>query len=374
VANVGLNEARFGVEFLAEHAKKTGVTYISANLVRKGETKPVLEPYVIRSVGGLRVGIIGLLDAVTPVPREIADKGLEVLDPIDAASMYVPKVRKKADLVVVLGYLYTNRAREVAERVKGIDIILHRGSRMSTQPEKVGDTILAPAGRLSGHVAELELTFAPAGSIDSFVGDVVQLHESSPRDREMLAEVDEILNRQTREQRARAAEAAQVKHVPIPESHDGESGKALDPEALLREKAKASLAGWQQPIHATADLVAGTASCRTCHEAETAAWEAGPHARAFATLAATEDWSSVQCLPCHTSGYGTFAQLEQDLPAPEYWNVQCEECHGPGKAHAEDPTKKMGSVKTSTCQACHTAEWSPDFDDAAARAALSHGH
>jgi len=385
VANVGLQEAKFGVEFIRERQEQTGVEYISANLVRAGKHKPLLEPYVIREIGGLRIGILGLLDSLTPTPTELQEGDLDVLDPIETALKYVPRLRKKCGLVVVAGYVNINRARELAERVAGIDIILHRASRSRVNPERVGDTILAPAGKKSGHVAELELTLAATGAVENFVGEVVQLSETGPRDNEIHTAIDEILTRQMRERAARqkeqrdaATEAARAarerENAGQPPTTEATPGSESQPPGDLNRKAMASLGnGWVPSFSADASGFAGSSACQECHPDDFAKWEAGGHARAFSSLAETDDWGSSRCLPCHTSGYGSFGTSSEGLPAPEFWNVQCEACHGPGAAHVADQDVKLGPVRAAVCAACHTKEWSPEYEFTSWRARLTHG-
>ena len=53
------------------------------------------------------------------------------------------------------------------------------------------------------------------------------------------------------------------------------------------------------------------------------------------------------------------AQLGVNVP-PEVWNVQCEECHGPGLQHARDGTYR--GAGEATCRKCHDPDNSPEFD------------
>jgi hypothetical protein len=66
--------------------------------------------------------------------------------------------------------------------------------------------------------------------------------------------------------------------------------------------------------------------------------------------------------------------VDADL-TPELVNVQCEACHGPGKAHVESEGSS-GSITArpdeATCRTCHTPGQDAHFDYPAKKA-LVHG-
>jgi hypothetical protein len=90
----------------------------------------------------------------------------------------------------------------------------------------------------------------------------------------------------------------------------------------------------------------GAESCRSCHQAQYDAWAKGPHARAMESLSEHER-KDARCQQCHT-------MVPQD-PDPALAGIQCETCHGPGKAqlYFAVPDEK-------TCARCHT-ESSPSL-------------
>lgn len=116
----------------------------------------------------------------------------------------------------------------------------------------------------------------------------------------------------------------------------------------------------------------GAAACGTCHPTEHKALRDGFHARALAVLArpARNHWSVPRhkrgivglrkpaCVRCHVTGFGRPGGFPKQPPAqaPEHplAGVGCEACHGPGKAHADDP-KKPGAIARlgGTCPECH---------------------
>jgi len=65
---------------------------------------------------------------------------------------------------------------------------------------------------------------------------------------------------------------------------------------------------------------------------------------------------------CHTTGGVTRGGFTDAKTTPELANVQCEECHGPGVAHAAEPKKGFGATGEETCRGCHTEDYNPNFD------------
>jgi 2',3'-cyclic-nucleotide 2'-phosphodiesterase (5'-nucleotidase family) len=99
--NLGHREARLAPEVLASFREECD-RLVSANLVdAKGE--PVVAPYVVVALeDGTRVGIIGVMDDSLPA-RELG-KGLALLPPDTALGRYLPELRKKSDVVVLLAF------------------------------------------------------------------------------------------------------------------------------------------------------------------------------------------------------------------------------------------------------------------------------
>jgi len=59
---VGRNDLAAGLSFLQNQAERAQFTWLSANLVRKSNKKPLFSASLIRQVGSLSIGIIGLTD------------------------------------------------------------------------------------------------------------------------------------------------------------------------------------------------------------------------------------------------------------------------------------------------------------------------
>ena len=121
---------------------------------------------------------------------------------------------------------------------------------------------------------------------------------------------------------------------------------------------------------------AGIDECETCHEEAVAYWRTTVHAGAYQTLVDTNQQYDLACIACHVTGFrepGGSEVVENELLRA----VQCEQCHGPGSAHVEDPVPEtiVRAAPISVCLECHTPEHSDTFDyDAYLRDILGEGH
>ena len=134
----------------------------------------------------------------------------------------------------------------------------------------------------------------------------------------------------------------------------------------------------------------GSEACGKCHPTEYADVMKKPHARATAILArpAPDHWTvpphkrgvvgiaKAECLRCHVTGYGRPSGFPGDAPADPVVHplagVGCEACHGPGKAHADDPRKPKAIARLGgtcnecnvlpICRQCHDDANSPRFE------------
>jgi len=107
----------------------------------------------------------------------------------------------------------------------------------------------------------------------------------------------------------------------------------------------------------------GSKSCKLCHEYEYSKWSSKGHARAYATLQKVGSEYDPECAICHTVGMRYEQGFISEVNTPDFKNVGCENCHGPGSEHL----KSLGKAKTTgpkqDCTACHTPDQSVNYAD-----------
>lgn len=112
----------------------------------------------------------------------------------------------------------------------------------------------------------------------------------------------------------------------------------------------------------TEKIFVGSANCASCHEEEFASFKT--HSKK------AKSWNSVQimatklteaelkeCYTCHTTGYGQGGFVSYET-TPQFADVGCETCHGPGSLHAEtgDPATIIKLPTKESCMTCHNEQ------------------
>jgi len=188
---VGNHEFDFGPKVLKERTAQARFPLLGANV--KGSA--ALKPYVIKNFQGVRIAIIGVVTqetAVTTHPRNVA--GLTFSTPESAVKKYLPELKRRADIVIVLSHCGFQADKELATKVPGIDVIVGGHSHTKIlQPELVGQTIIVQAwehakvlgvlnlkikdGKVAGFDGELQEISPAAGAPNSQVQEIVARYE-----------------------------------------------------------------------------------------------------------------------------------------------------------------------------------------------------
>jgi hypothetical protein len=117
----------------------------------------------------------------------------------------------------------------------------------------------------------------------------------------------------------------------------------------------------------------GTAKCGSCHGKPKEIWQHSDHAHALRTLVDHGHGRDPDCVSCHVVGLSSLSGFRSIAKTPQLANVGCESCHGPGEAHSRQPMLvKLAKVASSTCDKCHTADNSPNFNFATYWAKIRH--
>lgn len=165
-----------GPEYVQSILDSTRVPITLANVRFAKSKKQVGERYVIRNVGGVNYGIIGLVAQDFGDGRnKFTALGFVVEDPFEVAAKLVPEVEKKADLVVVLAHLGSSDALQLPKAVKGIDVIVFGHFPGTVAPSAVEGPLVVRPGQRGQYIGEAKIVVNPENKIVSYSGETVAL-------------------------------------------------------------------------------------------------------------------------------------------------------------------------------------------------------
>jgi 5'-nucleotidase/UDP-sugar diphosphatase len=156
---VGATDLDKGLQVLMERAKEARFAILSCNIARTEDGETVLAPYTVVDRNGVRLGILGVTEPEAIGVLEVADAAT-VADPVESVRKFVPEVRAKSDIVILLSHLGLEADQALAKAVPGINIIVGGKSRQTLQaPEVVGATVIVQAGYDGKWLGRLDVTF-----------------------------------------------------------------------------------------------------------------------------------------------------------------------------------------------------------------------
>jgi hypothetical protein len=332
-------------------------------------------------------------------------------DPVAALRTLMPELAK-ANLQIVMVHGPRSLAESIAREVEGVDVVVMGGvienperGRLGSAPVQIGNAwLLEPGDRAQtiSHVTLLiDTTLEPGVLPETWT----LIPARSQREAE-LARVEEKLAKfaadpaadpafisrlEADRDRLRAelespAIPADVQVAMIPEQVKVTCRLAADPtaeqglrdyDAWVAERNRERFAGVHPPAPPAGQAgYVGIEACADCHEEAVALWKTTVHQRGYQTLIDANKQFDLSCVSCHVTGFrqpgGSEVVENHHLQA-----VQCEQCHGPGSLHAEDPSSANIQLEapSSVCLNCHTPEHSDTFEyEAYLRDILGPGH
>ncbi len=227
---VGNHEYEFGLDVLDKARGEARFPWLSANTYKKGTGENYFQPFLVRQVNGVRIGIIGLTTLGMPSlgdPDRIYSK-IELREAVSEARKWtaVLRAKERVDLVVVAMHMglevdlesgeklpgqmpNENAAFAIAENVPGIDVILMGHTHREIPSLYINGVLLSQAEKWGRSVARadvyLERRSAPGGwhvvaksSRTIQVGDQVEadpeiLRIAEPYHRETQAWLDQVI-------------------------------------------------------------------------------------------------------------------------------------------------------------------------------------
>jgi 2',3'-cyclic-nucleotide 2'-phosphodiesterase (5'-nucleotidase family) len=196
--NVGERDLALGYDDFVKNVDGIGLEFVSANIVKQGTREPVFKPWTIVEVkppeGGsaIKVGVIGVV-RFNPVWQKAGPAGsnLGLAPPLEMVKKYLPDVRAKSDIVVLLSALGRDDAGRIAREAPGIDFVLGSyGGIYNANEETEGAARLFYTGNQGRRVGETRLFLDAARKLSSSTTFLHELSARYPDDATMRAFVE----------------------------------------------------------------------------------------------------------------------------------------------------------------------------------------
>ncbi len=175
---VGNHEHEFGFDVLNKARNEARFPWLSANTYIKGTDQTYFEPFIVKQVNGVSIGIIGLTTPGVPNlddPERFYSK-IELREPVSEAKKWTAVLRDKehVDLVVIAMHMgleadlrtgeifpgqmpNENAAMAIAEHVPGVDVILMGHTHREVPSLYINGVLLAQAEKWGRFVARVDL-------------------------------------------------------------------------------------------------------------------------------------------------------------------------------------------------------------------------
>src|SRR5713226_7690668 len=177
---VGNHEYNFGLKVLEKARSEAKFPWLSANTYDKGAKGSLTthyQPYIIKEVQGVRIGVLGLTTPGIPNWENVPNyEGLEFKETVSEAKKWVQVLRDvgKVDVVVITMHMgieedlrtgerspsqvsNENAAIAIARQVPGVDVILMGHTHRDVPSLVVNGVLLTQANRWASHVARVDL-------------------------------------------------------------------------------------------------------------------------------------------------------------------------------------------------------------------------
>jgi nucleotide-binding universal stress UspA family protein len=342
-------------------------------------------------------GAKAVVTAVVEPSSLLKDSGFpETTEPLEAATAALAKA-KDAQLSVVMASGSREFAESLAKALE-VDIVLMGGhlegadrGRTGTSYARVSGSWLIEPGDRTQTLTHLRLVLDAKDGANALDGEWTIVESIDKRKQALellnttLAEMkkdpsaDEAFvakKQRERDELAAALESDELPDAPavatfsqIPVTCRGKSDddtlKSMrDYTAWVATENKKRFTGVEAPPAKKGERsYVGIKECAECHEEAVEFWQGTHHANAYETLERDNKQFDLTCVSCHVTGFRKPGGSEVvELKGLD--DVQCEQCHGPGSEHIEDPSPEniQREAPDSVCAQCHTPEHSDTFE------------
>lgn len=183
---LGNHEFNFGLEMVKKIEEEAKFPMLAANATYAKDGSYLVEPYIIKELAGVKVGILGITNP--NIPRWDGPKvgDLKFATPLETAKKYIPEIKAKgADIIIIsthIGYESEyggDGADAIVAAFPEVAAVL-TGHSHSTEKQKVGNTLVGAAKNEGREVVKFDFELVEkdgAWTIADSTVDIVEVKE-----------------------------------------------------------------------------------------------------------------------------------------------------------------------------------------------------
>jgi len=175
-AAVAGNEFSFGIHALEARAQEANFPFLSANA-----ESPVsqIEVAAIFNAQDVRIAVVGLTSEDmmrSGHPKNV--KYVDVADAVRSLESVIPRIRDRADCIIVLSNLTRIEEQRLARAFPEIRLIIgaHENADL---PVRIGQTTIVSAGKFGKYAGKVDLTFND-GKLNRIASRLIPLEDAEP--------------------------------------------------------------------------------------------------------------------------------------------------------------------------------------------------
>jgi len=158
--NMGDTDLGLGVDYLKNLQRRVNIPFLSANLKEKRTGKSVFKPHLIKEIGGVKIGIIGLVTGEIPPFLRQELSGYIVEDPVIKTAELARRLLPECDYLIALAHLTPSEIMNLARRVSEISIIIGGQDRSFVFPNRINQSIAVQTDAFGLRVGRMNLRLA----------------------------------------------------------------------------------------------------------------------------------------------------------------------------------------------------------------------
>jgi len=158
----GNHDIDYGIDKLKSLSNKASFPMLAANLIDNKTNRPYLgNPYVIKDINGVKIGIYGLTYHLTPETTSKKNiKGVKYTLDFKKISKDIEEIKNVGtDFIIILSHLGTKVDEKLAQEIPNIDLILGGHSHDNIPIRKLNNVIISQSTPYYTGLGYLKLTF-----------------------------------------------------------------------------------------------------------------------------------------------------------------------------------------------------------------------